>query len=101
MVTALKLAALKKKTLLSSGRTVTETEEEAQKIIDKLHINAFSKGIPMFYNDNRTDASTQFIRANPDGSEDLVNFNSANGEYTLLSNLVPIRKGRWSQVLHT
>ncbi len=82
------LAALKSEAVLSSGRTVTDTEEEAQKIIDNLYADAFRKGIPMFYKDDRSKALTQFIRANPDGSEDLVNFDVAQGEYMLIKNLL-------------
>jgi hypothetical protein len=82
------LAALKSLTVLSSGRTVTETEEEAQKITDELYADAFRKGIPMFYKDDRSKALTQFIRADPNGSEDLVDFDVTKGEYTIIKNLL-------------
>ncbi|NOT74976.1 MAG: hypothetical protein HOP08_08600 [Cyclobacteriaceae bacterium] len=90
---------LKNETILSSGRTVTETEAEVQKITDKLYADAFSKGIPMFYKDGRSTDLTQFIRANPDGSEDLVNFDATKGEYTLIKNLVSSGAGYWSYLL--
>ncbi len=96
MTNKMKLADLKNETILSSGRTIWETEAEAQKIISKLYADTFGKGIPLFYKDERTKILTQFIRANPDGSEDLVNFDSANREYEFLKNLVPKRQGHWS-----
>lgn len=92
-------SVLKSGTILSSGRTVTETEAEVQKITDKLYTDAFSKGIPMFYKDDRSKDLTQFIRANPDGSEDLVNFDASKGEYTLIKNLVSSGAGYWSYLL--
>jgi hypothetical protein len=94
-----KVASLKSETVLSSGRTVTETEEEAQKITDNLYADAFRKGIPMFYKDDRSKTLTHFIRANPDGSEDLVNFDVAKGEYTLIKNLLSSGAGYWSYLL--
>lgn len=94
-----RVSELKKETVLSSGRTAFEIEAEAQIITDKLYADAFSKGIPMFYKDDRAASSTQFIRANPDGSEDLVDFDSTKREYTLLRKLVSAGKGYWSYLI--
>ncbi|CAN5517769.1 hypothetical protein BH10BAC4_BH10BAC4_23580 [soil metagenome] len=90
---------LKNETIFSSGRTVTETEVEAQKITDKLYADAFSKGIPMFYKDCRSRDLTQFIRANPDGSENLVHFDVSKGEYTFIKSLVSSSARYWSYLL--
>lgn len=91
---------LKGEVLLSSGFTVAEAEDEAARITDKLYKDAFNKGIPMFYRDERTNDSSQFIRANPDGSEDLVSFNAITREYSLLRKLVPSGKGYWSYLIN-
>jgi hypothetical protein len=91
--------ALKEKTLLANELNSLQVEEEACRITDSLYIEAFSKGIPMFYKDNRVQEAKEFIRANPDGSEDLVNFDSANREYSFIKKLASAGKGRWSHLL--
>jgi hypothetical protein len=94
-----KLYEVKTKTVLSNGRTVAEVEIEAKKITDNLYADAFSRGISLYYKDERTKNSTEFIRANPNGSEDLVIFDLIAREYSLVKNLVPAGQGRWSHVL--
>ncbi len=85
--------ALKEKIILATGLNGLQIEEEAKRITDKLYVDAFSKGIPMFYKDGRTQGSKQFIRANPDGSENLVNFDSAKREYALIKKHASVGKG--------
>ncbi|MHB1921702.1 MAG: hypothetical protein ACYCOO_05640 [Chitinophagaceae bacterium] len=52
----------------SGGRTI-----EQKKSGDDLY-NAFSKGLPRYFDDERSKGVGQAIRAMPDGSEDLVDF---------------------------
>jgi hypothetical protein len=96
LLTNKKSNAQKEEIVFSSGLNGLQVEEEAKKITDALYMDAFSKGIPMFYQDERTKGVTQFIRANPDGSEDLVNFDSIKKEYFLIRNLALAGKGQWS-----
>jgi hypothetical protein len=91
--------ASNKNTLLANGKNGLQIEEEAKIITDNLYIDAFSKGIPMFYKDGRAQETKEFIRANPDGSEDLVRFDSSKREYTLIKGLTSAGKGRWSHLL--
>jgi len=91
-----KTSGIKRESLLAGGRTVFEVEKETQVITDKLYADAFEKGLSMYYKDGRTTAPTEFIRANPDGSEDLVSFDTTKREYTLLKKLVPKGQGHWS-----
>jgi hypothetical protein len=94
-----KSSAQKEEIMFSSGLNGLQLEEEAKKITDKIYMDAFSKGIPMFYQDDRTKGLKQFIRANPDGSEDLVSFDSPSREYTLIRNLALAGEGPWSYLI--
>lgn len=57
--------------MLPHGKTIAETEEDAFELTRAMYADAFRKGVPMFYRDKRVQSSYEFVRANPDGSEDL------------------------------
>lgn len=84
--------------LMPNGLTVAETNEKTAKLTEEIHNEAFSKGIPMFYRDERAKAPKEFIRANPDGSEDLVSYDMATRSYSVLKSLLPAGKGYWSKL---
>lgn len=84
------------KDIMSNGHTIDETNKTAALITEELYMYAFEKGVPMFYRDNRVKSPKEFIRANPDGSEDLVTYNLEKRDYTLVKNLLPPGKGYWS-----
>lgn len=92
------------KTILSerkmpNGLTVAEINERASETTERLYKDAFSKGIAMYYQDERTTVPGQFVRANPDGSEDLVNFDRIERKYSFVKNLVSTGKGRWAYLV--
>jgi len=87
------------KQILSNGKTIAETEAAATAMTRALYAEAFRKGVPMFYRDSRAQRATEFVRANPDGSEDLVSFNARTRSYTLIKNLVTAGKGFWAGVI--
>lgn len=84
--------------LMPNGLTVAETNEKTGKLTTEIHKEAFSKGVPMFYRDERAKAPKEFIRANPDGSEDLVRYDMATRSYSVLKSLLPAGKGYWSKL---
>ncbi|WP_157278554.1 hypothetical protein [Olivibacter sitiensis] len=84
--------------LMPNGLTVAETNEKTAKITEDIHREAFSMGVPMFYRDERAKAPKEFIRANPDGSEDLVSYDMATRSYSVLKSLLPAGKGYWSKL---
>lgn len=84
--------------LMPNGLTVAETNERTAKVTEEIHREAFSKGTPMFYRDERTKAPREFIRANPDGSEDLVNYDMTTRSYSIIKPLLPMGKGYWSKL---
>lgn len=84
---------------LSSGSTLSQFESKTREITRKLYSDAFKKGLPMYYKDGRTKEASHFIRANPDGSEDLVSFDPTEREYTFIQHLAPAGKGYWSDLI--
>ncbi|MCF0055366.1 hypothetical protein [Dyadobacter sp. CY356] len=84
---------------LPNGLSLQQTNERAAEVITNLHREAFSKGIPMYYRDARATPPKEFIRANPDGSEDLVSLHLSTADYTLIKHLVPKGEGSWAFVL--
>ncbi len=85
--------------MLPNGKTIAETEQDAFELTRAMYAAAFRKGVPMFYRDKRVQFSHEFVRANPDGSEDLVSFDAASRSYTLIKNLTLAGKGFWANVI--
>ena len=85
--------------MLPHGKTIAETEQDAFELTRAMYPDAFRKGVPMFYSDKRVQSSHEFVRANPDGSEDLVSFDAATRSYTLIRNLAPAGKGFWADLI--
>src|SRR5690606_18794101 len=83
---------------MPNGLTVAETNEKMAKLTEDIHRDAFSKGVPMFYRDERAKAPKEFIRANPDGSEDLVSYDLTTRNYSVIKSLLPAGKGYWSKL---
>ncbi len=94
------IQALKNKTGLPNGLTVSATEKAMKETTEKLYTDAFNKGIPMYYQDGRTSES-QFIRANPDGSEDLVEFDMKEDNYKFVKQAEPVGRGQWAYLVPT
>lgn len=85
--------------IMSNGKTIDETNKTTAVITEELYTHAFEKGVSMFYRDSRVNSPREFIRANPDGSEDLVTYNLEKRSYTLVKNLLPPGKGYWSYLI--
>lgn len=84
---------------LPNGLSLQQTNDKAEEAVKNLHRDAFSKGVAMYYRDLRATPPKEFIRANPDGSEDLVSLDLSTAEYALIRHLVPQRKGSWAFLL--
>ena len=84
--------------MLTNGLTIAETNKAGAKLTEELYQHAFEKGIPMYYQDNRTKDPDEFIRANPDGSEDLIFYDFENDNRTLVKKLVPPAKGKFAHL---
>ena len=86
--------------VLPSGVTVKEVEQLSRTNVEAIYIDAFLKGIPRYYEDERCTAEKQAIRAMPDGSEDLTDFDWQTGKQTFIKKLVPAGKGKFAYLLH-
>jgi hypothetical protein len=86
--------------ILPSGLTIQEGEQVSQKNVEDIYIKAFAKGFPRYYEDERCTGEKNMIRANPDGSEDLVDFNWQNGTEQFIKHLIPAGKGKFAYLLY-
>jgi hypothetical protein len=65
------------------------------KLTEQLYLDAFLKGVSMFYQDDRSALLLEFIKTNPDESEDLVRYERAINDYIFIQNLVPPGEEYW------
>lgn len=84
---------------MPNGYTIAETHAKTIGTTENLYKSAFSKGVAMYYQDERAKSPKEFVRANPDGSEDLVSFDLPTRSYSLIEKLVPAGEGRWAFLL--
>lgn len=82
--------------VLSSGYTIGETNRAGALLAEDIYRQAFKKGIPIYYQDERTKAADEFIAANPDGSEDLVKYDLEDRKHSLIKNLTPPGKSQFA-----
>jgi hypothetical protein len=80
---------------LSNGKTIAQVENEMKLGIEKLYLDAWAKGISVPYRDE----NYQLHLANPDGSDDLVEFDTDTKQYTFISRSADAGKGRFAYLL--
>ena len=68
---------------LSNGKTVKEVNENVRKEIEHIYLEGWAKGISIPF----WDKQGNFYLANPDGSEDLVEFNRKERSYKVISRV--------------
>ena len=85
--------------ILPSGLSLNQAEEEGFKLVEAEYIKSFISGHSRYYSDERSAGKKQSIRANADGSEDLIEFDRQTGNETLIRNLVPVGKGKYAYLL--
>jgi len=85
-----------KEIIHQNGLTIAETNKRSALLTEGLYRHAFEKSVPVYYQDDRTSGPDEFIRANPDGSEDLVFYDFDNDTRTLLKNLIPPMEGQFA-----
>ena len=90
---------LKQEHILPSGLTPQQAEAESFKNVEAIYIDAFIKGVPQYYEDDRTTGEKDIVRAMPDGSEDLVEFDLQTGRETFVRHLLPAGQGKFAYLL--
>ena len=80
---------------LSNGKTVKEVNENVRKEVEHIYLEGWAKGISIPF----WDKQGNFYLANPDGSEDLVEFNRKERSYKVISRVADKGKGRYAYLL--
>ena len=81
---------------LSNGKTVKEVNEDVFKEVEHIYVEGWAKGISIPF----WDTQGNFYLANPDGSEDLVEFNRKERSYKVISRVADKGKGRYAYLLN-
>lgn len=81
--------------VLSNGKTVRQINTEVSKEIEHIYLKGWKKGIAIPFWDNKGN----FYLANPDGSEDLVDFNRKDRSYKVISRVADKGQGRYAYLL--
>lgn len=81
---------------LSNGKTVKKINEEVSKEVERIYLEGWTKGIAIPFRDNKGN----IYLANPDGSEDLVEFNRKERSYKVLSRVADKGQGRYAYLLN-
>lgn len=71
---------------LSNGKTIKEVNEEVSKEVERIYLEGWKKG--------------NIYLANPDGSEDLVEFNRKERNFKVISRVADKGKGRYAYLLN-
>lgn len=81
---------------LSNGKTIKEVNEEVSKEVERIYLEGWTKGIAIPFWDKKGN----FYLANPDGSEDLVEFNREKRIYKIITRVAEKGKGRYAYLLN-
>lgn len=81
---------------LSNGKTIKEVNEEVSKEVERIYLEGWKKGIAIPF----WDKQGNFYLANPDGSEDLVEFNREKRIYKIITRVAEKGKGRYAYLLN-
>ena len=80
---------------LSNGKTIKQVNEEVRKEVELIYLEGWKKGIAIPFWDNKGN----YYLANPDGSEDLVEFNRKERSYKVISRIAGKGEGRYAYLL--
>ena len=81
---------------MSSGVTTQAFEDAVAKNTVDLYRYAFSLGLSLNNRDSRCKADEEFVKFNPDGSEDLYCMGDDLKTELFIRRLVPIGQGKWT-----
>ncbi len=80
---------------LSEGKTVREVNEAVRQEVERIYVEGWKIGIAIPFRDG----NGNICLANPDGSEDLVEFNSGERSYKVISRIANVGQGRFAYLL--
>ena len=80
---------------LSNGKTIAQVENEMKLGVEKLYLDAWAKGVSVpYWDENRV-----LHLANPDGSDDLAEFDAKTKKITVISRFANPGQGRFAYLL--
>ena len=80
---------------LSNGKTIKQVNEEVRKEVERIYLEGWAKGISIPFWDDKGN----YYLANPDGSEDLVNYDVETRSYQVLSRVAQAGQGRYAYLI--
>lgn len=81
---------------LSNSKTTGQINEEVSKEVERIYLEGWAKGVSIPFWDNKWN----FYLANPDGSEDLVEFNRKERSYKVIARVADKGQGRYAYLLN-
>lgn len=81
---------------LSNGKTIKQVNDEVRKEVERIYLEGWAKGIAIPYRD----INGNLYLANPDGSEDLVEFNRKERSYKVISRVSQPGQGQFAYLLN-
>lgn len=81
---------------LSNGKTTGQINEEVSKEVERIYLEGWAKGVSIPFWDNKGN----FYLANPEGSEDLVEFNRKERSYKVIARVADKGQGRYAYLLN-
>ncbi len=81
---------------MSSGVSACAFEDAADTNTVELYRQAFSLGLSLNNRDSRCQADAEFVKFNPDGSEDLYCMGEDLKTEIFIHQLVPPGQGKWA-----
>lgn len=82
--------------VLSNGKTVQQINAEVNKEVERIYLEGWTQGISIPFRDSKGN----ICLANPDGSEDLVEFNRKERSYKVLSRIADRGQGRYAYLIN-
>lgn len=76
----------------SNGKTIKQVNDEVRKEVERIYLEGWAKGIAIPFKDK----DGKIYLANPDGSEDLVEFNRKKRSYKVIARVAQAGEGRYA-----
>ena len=81
---------------LSNGKTIKQVNDEVREEVERIYLEGWAKGIAIPFRDFKGN----LYLANPDGSEDLVEFNRKKRSYIVISRVAQPGQGQFAYLLN-
>ena len=81
---------------LSNGKTIKQVNDEVRKEVERIYLEGWAKGIAIPFRDLKGN----LYLANPDGSEDMVEFNRKERSYKVISRVAQPGQGQFAYLLN-